>query len=85
MHQTLRLCCLVPPGFAVVSTVCEESRTVITVRSIAKVRVCPSFGAFTADTGAGLLICRWRDKASSSWWWHAVFAAMASLPPGDIH
>src|SRR5436190_24301580 len=32
----------VPPGFAVVSTVCEESRTVITVRSIASVGVCPS-------------------------------------------
>ena len=45
MHQALRLCCLVPPGFAVVSTVCEESRTVITVRSIASVGVCPSCGA----------------------------------------
>ena len=44
MHQALRLCCLVPPGFAVVSTVCEERQTVITVRSIASVGVCPSCG-----------------------------------------
>src|SRR5258708_13448310 len=45
MHQALRLCCLVPPGFAVVSTVCEESRSIITVRSTAIVGVCPSWGA----------------------------------------
>ena len=43
--QALRLCCLVPPGFAVVSTVCEERQTVITVRSIASVGACPSCGA----------------------------------------
>jgi transposase len=45
MHQALRLCCLVPRGFAVVSTVCEESRTIITVRSTASVSACPSCGA----------------------------------------
>jgi transposase len=53
MHQALRLCCLVPPGFAVVSTVCEESRTVITVRSIAIVGVCPSCGAVSRRVHSG--------------------------------
>ena len=41
-----------------------------------------SHDAFTADTGVGLPICRWRDEASNSWWWHAVFVAMACCAAG---
>jgi hypothetical protein len=41
-----------------------------------------SHDAFTADTAVGLPICRWRDEASNSWWWHAVFVAMACCAAG---
>lgn len=45
MHQALRLCCLVPPGFVVEGAVCDENRTTIMVRPVKGFGLCPSCGA----------------------------------------
>ena len=47
MAQELRHSCLVPIGLIVESAVCEESRTIITVRPTKSFGVCPSCGAIS--------------------------------------
>jgi transposase len=45
MAQEFRRSCLVPVGLVIESAICEESRTVITVRATKSFGVCPSCGA----------------------------------------
>jgi hypothetical protein len=78
--QALRLCCLVLVGFVVEGTVCEEGRTVITVRSASGFGNCPSCGAASRRIHS-----RYRRRVADLplsgrsvqlLWWHAASAAM---------